>query len=85
MIQRISIILCRKKDQKKKRSKKTKRIWTATRMNTMKVVMKTERLKVVMKKGLVWTRVKGVFPCTAVSQGFSWTISKVRVGMIWIE
>ena len=31
-----------------------------------------------MKKGLRWTRMEREFPYTAISQGFSWVISKVR-------
>ena len=57
---------------------KMRRSWITTRLETVPVVRRAEKVKVVMKMGLRWTGVERVFPYTAVSQGFSWEISKVQ-------
>ena len=65
------------KDRRTRRSRRTRRIWITTRMETVTVVRRAEKVKVVMKTGLRWTGVERVFPYRVVSQGFSWEISKV--------
>jgi hypothetical protein len=60
------------------KDRKMRRSWITTGMETVTVVRRAEKVKVVKKTGLRWTGVERVFPYTVVSQGFSWEISKVR-------
>ena len=54
--------------------------WMTTRVVTVTVVRRAEKVTVVMKKGLWWTRAGGGCPCMAVGLVFSWAISRGQVG-----